>query len=206
MTTIEKTHVGYVGGILIVVIVVLLTVRFANVPNLSERLTFGLTITSLVLAVLAIAYTVYSQSSFAKNVTVLNEAAKDVSNISKSLSHVVDDLARKTDLIPTRLQSIEQMLIESRNLMGKIPEGEQHQNTPIVEVDESSDTGLQGKKQTDNPKPKLQMRATNCSIPMGIRTRRPGPRFMPVASPQGAPLMVYYSPTRAGCPATLKSL
>src|SRR5437763_1224208 len=140
MTTLEKTHVGYVAAILIAVIVVLLTVRFATVPNLSERLTFGLTITSLVLAVLAIAYTVYSQSSFARNATVLNDAAKEVSTTSNALSHVVDNLARKTDLIPNHLQTIEEMIIESRGMMAQRPESYEHKDPASTDTDASSDT------------------------------------------------------------------
>lgn len=116
MTTIEKTHIGYIGFILIIIIIVLITVQFSSVPNLSDRLNFGLTITSLVLAILAIAYAVHSNSSLIKNVAIMNEAASEITSSSQNLSTVVDNLTQNTNQIPTRLDSIESLLKNSSNV------------------------------------------------------------------------------------------
>jgi len=149
VNTIEKTHLSYIGSILTLIIIILVTIRFADVPNLSERLNFGLTVTSLVLALLAIVYAFYSNASLTKNVTIMNEAAKDVSATSNGLSRVIEELSQKTDLIPTRLQTIEQMLSQPRESVLKNPVGD------TEEVDKSEEEA-KGQARTFEEKPKQE--------------------------------------------------
>jgi uncharacterized protein YoxC len=121
MNAIEKTHVSYIASILTSIIIILVTVRFADVPNLSERLNFGLTVSSLILAILAIIYAIYSNSSLIKNSTVMNEAARDISATSRALSSVVTELTNTTEPIPSKLQSIEEMLSKSSEAIAQNP-------------------------------------------------------------------------------------
>lgn len=95
-----KIHVFYIFVILIAVIICLIAFQWHDIPKLVELITFALTVTSLVLAILAIAYAVYSNSSFTHNITTLNAAAQDVSDAAV-------ELKGKIETIPTRLDSME---------------------------------------------------------------------------------------------------
>ncbi|HLL14650.1 MAG TPA: hypothetical protein VK388_06275 [Pyrinomonadaceae bacterium] len=102
-----KIHAVYVLGILFAIIVVLITVQWSEIPNLADRITFALTVTSLILAILAIAYAVYSNTSFSQNISTLNNASKDVSNTARNISEAAITLTQKIEAIPSKLESVE---------------------------------------------------------------------------------------------------
>jgi hypothetical protein len=57
-----KIHIGYIFSILLAAIIILVTVKWGEIPRLVELIAFALTLTSLVLALIAIAYAVYSNT------------------------------------------------------------------------------------------------------------------------------------------------
>lgn len=102
-----KIHAFYILGILIVAIIFLISIKWYDIPKLAELVTFGLTVTSLVLAILAIAYAVYSNSSFTQNITTLNDASQEIRTTAKNISEAAERLSRKIETIPTKLESME---------------------------------------------------------------------------------------------------
>src|SRR5437773_2456443 len=74
----HKIHAFYILLILGSVIVGLVAVKWSTIPSLPELITFALTITSLVLAVLAIVYAYVSNSSSAQTTARLTDAAEDI--------------------------------------------------------------------------------------------------------------------------------
>ena len=75
METEYKIHTGYVFFILIAIIIGLVTVKWSEIPKLVDYLTFALTATSLALAVLAIVYAMYSNTSFSQTISTLDFAS-----------------------------------------------------------------------------------------------------------------------------------
>jgi hypothetical protein len=114
-----KIHAYYIIGILIAVIVILVSVKWANIPNLANVFSFGLTFASLLLAVLAIGYSVHSTSSFSHTIESLNNATKDISLTSHTISTAATDLAEKVEAIPTRLEAMEGKFDQTREMLQK---------------------------------------------------------------------------------------
>ena len=69
METKYKIHVFYILSILIAIIIILITVRWSEVPKLVDYITFALTVTSLALALLAIIYSMYSNTTLSETVS-----------------------------------------------------------------------------------------------------------------------------------------
>ena len=128
-----KIHAVYILGILLTIIVVLITVRWGENPKLAEYFNFGLTFASMVLAILAIAYAVYSNASLSQNLTALDNASRDVSDTAKTISDAAKDLSQKIEAIPTRLESVETRIAETNILVRQFSEAS---NTPPPTPDE----------------------------------------------------------------------
>ncbi len=101
-----KIHAGYILFFLILVIIALLTVRWSEIPNLSGYLTFALTVSSLVLSVVAIFYTIYSNASFAGKLSDLNNASQSISAAAISLSQASNEIREKVEGIPAALRDV----------------------------------------------------------------------------------------------------
>jgi hypothetical protein len=82
----RKTHEGYILFILLSILIGVLTVKWSEVPKLTEYLSFALTLASLLLAVMAIGYAIYSNQGLATNLAALVSSITDVRDIASSLS------------------------------------------------------------------------------------------------------------------------
>jgi hypothetical protein len=94
-------------GVLIAVIIGLVSINWYNIPNLAGLITFALTVTSLVISVLAIGYAVVSNFSFSQNITSMNTASQEISTTAKDVSEAAKELKGKIEAIPPRLESME---------------------------------------------------------------------------------------------------
>jgi len=101
-----KIHIIYIFGILISIIIGLITIKWGNVPNLVELFSFALTISSILLAILAIAYAVYSNTSFGQNISKLDTASNEIANSTKYLEEISNDLKNKFNNIPSLLETL----------------------------------------------------------------------------------------------------
>ncbi|MBK6400395.1 MAG: hypothetical protein IPP27_02100 [Bacteroidetes bacterium] len=118
----SRIHVTYIIAILIAVIICLVTIQWGNIPRLVELISFALTISSLVLAVLAIVYAVYSNNSFGHNIAKLDSASNYISDSTKSLSTITEDLKRKFDRMPDLLETISKKTDTTQLLLSQLSE------------------------------------------------------------------------------------
>jgi len=88
METKYKIHVSYIIGILIAIIVIQNAVDWSRIPQLVTLISFAATLTSLILAFLAIIYAYYSNSTFATNISTFNQVSNTVSQQANKLSDI----------------------------------------------------------------------------------------------------------------------
>lgn len=117
MNTTAKVHVTYVIGILIAVIISLVTVRWGSVPDLVNLLTFALTLTSIVLALLAIVYAFLSNTSLAQSLGQLGSVSNDVARSSESLAVSAQDLQGKIGQIPAIMGKVSDQVAATHELV-----------------------------------------------------------------------------------------
>lgn len=109
----RKLHERYILFILLSVLVGVLTVKWSDVPRLTEYLSFALTLASLLLAVMAIGYAIYSNHGLETNLVSLvssigevKEIASSLSNSSLTLSNDIQGLSERTGGMDLRLTQI----------------------------------------------------------------------------------------------------
>jgi len=110
-------HYKYWIGILVAAIILFFAAFFFNVPSLVEKFTFALTISSFVLAILAIVSTISSNTLVSSNLSqfvILNRELKDSAN---ALDKSAQNLGREVSEIPARLDAIDQKVTASNQLM-----------------------------------------------------------------------------------------
>jgi hypothetical protein len=74
----SSIHYRYWIGILIAVLVLIVASTWFNIENLGEKLSFALTIASVILALLAIYFTVNFNSLFSNNVITFLSLNNDI--------------------------------------------------------------------------------------------------------------------------------
>src|ERR1051325_1597259 len=134
-----KIHAIYILGILLAIIVILVTVRWAEIPALAQYISFGLTFASLLLAILAIAYSVYSNSLFSQNISSLNTASHDISNAANDISQATKNLGQKIDVIPSSIERVEGKVIETNVLLRQFSENQTTQPLNDEEIRAASE-------------------------------------------------------------------
>ena len=85
-------HYRYVIGILIFLIIEIITVAFFDIPDLVNRISFALTLSSLVLAILAIFYAIITDqkqsqhfSSLVQTQSSIEKSATEIRNVSSTI-------------------------------------------------------------------------------------------------------------------------
>lgn len=117
MSNVWKIHALYVIGILIAVIILLLTVKWTTVPNLIGYLNFASTLTSLVLALLAIVYAFLSNASISQHTAALRTTASDVTLAATGLSTVARNLEEQIGALPALWEDVGTKVTETRDLV-----------------------------------------------------------------------------------------
>ncbi len=112
-----KIHFGYIISILVAVIIVLLSVKWAEIQNLSNYLNFALGVTSLVLAVVAIVYAFFANNSFNETVSKLETAATNIKEETGDLEKAVRGLELKLKEIPEALHLLEGQVAKTHSLV-----------------------------------------------------------------------------------------
>jgi ABC-type multidrug transport system fused ATPase/permease subunit len=115
-----KIHVRYIIGILLAIIVILLTVQWGSITNLVAYITFALTVTSIALALVAIIYSMYSNSTFGQNIGTLSAISGNVTETARQLTVITEDLNQKVTDMPSYFKNIEDKTEKSNVLLQKI--------------------------------------------------------------------------------------
>lgn len=109
-----RYNIIYLLIILSAVIVLLLTVQWGSIEDLTGYISFGLTLTSLFLSLIAIFFTVISNFTFSQNLGTLREATTSISNTSKNLAEMTAVLDAKLAEIPVLIRNVENKLDDTR--------------------------------------------------------------------------------------------
>ena len=134
-----KIHFGYVVSILVAIIIVLLTKKWAEIPNLANYLNFALGVASLVLAVVAIVYAFFANNSFNVTVSKLESAATTIKDETGDLEKAVHGLELQLKDIPAKLLSLEGQVSKTHALVeasSQQPKAEAVQQNPNIPVEQ----------------------------------------------------------------------
>lgn len=173
-----KLHRNYIAGILSFAIIMLITAKYGGPNNnIFEYLSFGSTITSLVLSILAIFVTVQSSTDlykqFAKidNATdIINNASNKIDGTLSTLQEAENKLALTSNSISEKLETIVEQIDEK--IKTRIKETEdniskqlaQSQNTPTTDQKKP----LMVDNDTDNDKKKYFLEITSANGLMAL--------------------------------------
>lgn len=141
-----KIHACYIVAILVAIIIALTTSKWGDNPKLVDFVNFAATLTSLVLAVLAIIYAFLSNASVAKSMNEITSASSAMSTTADNISNAAKELSNRIETIPTKLESMEgqfKELASSLQRSDPIPVAE-NPNTNVTWTTESM-SGFIGK-------------------------------------------------------------
>jgi hypothetical protein len=98
-----KIHFYYIIGIALTIIIILLTKQLGTIEGLVDYITFGLTLSALLLSLISIIYAIISNTSFLNNVSSLNNAAGLISESSGELQNITSGLKEKIECLPSMM-------------------------------------------------------------------------------------------------------
>jgi len=123
-----KVHFFYIIGILLAIIIGLISVEWAKIPYLVEYITFALTLSSLLLAILAIVYSMISNNTFSGLIEKLNSSAEYLQESSRKVSTGYDMILEKFQEIPSSINDVRESVYTTHDLLKKATE-ESFKNT-----------------------------------------------------------------------------
>ena len=144
-----KVHRNYIAGFLGFAIIMLLTAQYGGANNaIFAYLSFGSTITSLVLSILAIFVTVQSSSDLYKQFTKIDNATDTIKNVSTQIDGTLETLKKtESDLqntsrgISNQLDNIIEQI--DKRLKKRIKETEWNISKQLeASINKSSDTNI----------------------------------------------------------------
>src|SRR5690606_8952706 len=135
-----KIHTSYIIVILVAIIILLITVKWAAVPELVGYINFAATLASLLLAVVAILYAMYSNSSIAQNIGELDRAATDIRTAAIGIESTNAELHRRVNEIPPQIEhvnksmdAIRAQLLDTTTHAGLLQERDSEMHTTSTE-------------------------------------------------------------------------
>ena len=120
MKTEYKVHCFYILTILVSIIIGLISVEWANVPKLVDYITFALTLSSLILAGLAIVYSIYSNTSISSSLSYISSAAKEVATASEDIKSSNRELRSEVEKLPLRLDSVDENISNTQKTINEL--------------------------------------------------------------------------------------
>ena len=112
----------YILALLILTIIGLVTVQWGAIPELAKLIAFGLTLSSLVLSLIAIVYTIFSNFSFSRSTTDLRDASSLISRATNTLADAAENLDKKYSKLPVLIEGVEKKVTEGqKELLERLP-------------------------------------------------------------------------------------
>lgn len=157
-----KVHRNYIAGFLGFAVIMLLTANYGGPNNcIYEYLSFGSTITSLVLSILAIFVTVRSSSDLYKQFGTINKVSNQIHSILNSMTDAEKELKGTSSTISTQVDNI---VIEiEKRLDERLQKTESTLSEQIKRqnLDTRSDKNAESTKTDLNPTPFLKKMSYN---------------------------------------------
>ena len=124
-----KIHAFYILFMLLGTIVVLISIEWSKIPKLVDYITFALTVSSLGLALIAIIYSFYSNTSFSQNMSALGNATNTLTNTSMQLSKSTEELKAKVESIPRIIGEVGEKVKATHDLVNDLNSRSNKENT-----------------------------------------------------------------------------
>lgn len=115
-----KVHSFYILFILVSIIIGLVSVKWSDVPGLVDYFTFALTLSSLILAGLAIVYSIYSNTSISSSLTEITSAASSVRKASTDIGISNRELKKEIEKIPVRFDAVEENIAHTHRVVNEL--------------------------------------------------------------------------------------
>lgn len=117
-----KIHVGYIISILVSIIVVVVTVNWASIEGLVQYFSFALTLSSLILAILAITYAFQSTGSLSRSIEKISDSSVAIKTSADELRKTNRKLHEELAKIPGGIRAVEERVAETRGVVEKLAE------------------------------------------------------------------------------------
>lgn len=112
-----KIHVRYIISILITIIVILLAVEWSKIPDLINYINFALTVSSLILATLAIVYSIVTNNSLGNTLHNLHISSDSLKNTSREIDESNKILLEEIKKIPAAIESIDENVTTTKTMI-----------------------------------------------------------------------------------------
>jgi hypothetical protein len=117
-----KVHAFYVILILVLIIILLATVHWAGIRDLAQYLNFGATLTSMVLALVAIIYAFVSNSSAGERIGALRSVASEVSETARAMTATAARLDTQIASLPELVKDVGAKVTETYDAVTSLKE------------------------------------------------------------------------------------
>ena len=133
MDSYNKIHVRYIVAILLAIIVLLVTVKWTKVTDLKDYVSFALTLSSLLLAVIAIFHNMISSSNFSDIVASLNSSSGQLKTSAQRIDESSERVLKEIKKIPSSIDDIKTEVSSTKSLihemeMKKTPKKHDHKS------------------------------------------------------------------------------
>lgn len=118
-----KIHSFYILLILVSVIICLVSIEWSAVPELVNYITFALTLSSLILAILAIIYSIHSNSSISISLNDMSKSALEITRASSDICKSNDELRSEVLKFPDGLIDVGKHVAKTNSILEEIKEG-----------------------------------------------------------------------------------
>ena len=117
----DVVHYKYAVGILLLIIISLLSFNYAPDTQLFNYVSFAATISSLILAVLAIIQGFLSSNSLSETVNNMNRSSKEIFDNAEKLSKIILGLDSKLTELPGMIKGLEDKITAPNELPNPAP-------------------------------------------------------------------------------------
>jgi ABC-type multidrug transport system fused ATPase/permease subunit len=137
VNSVEKTHFCYIVGILVSIIIGLISSDYGTNEAVVAYISFALTLSSILLALVAIVYSFISNASLSGNISGLFQASSDIKKSSSVLSSLVQELKDELKIMSDRV-------VQTHDVVQRLTNPDRSPGDPGVKESESLSSLLQG--------------------------------------------------------------
>lgn len=124
METNERLHYRYnffyITVILVLTVILLITTEWGSIPQLVSMFSFGLTLTSLFLAFIAIIYSIVSNTNFSRYIGNLQEVSSSISESSQKIDDTANNLGERIKGLPIMIQEVSNSVSSSTKQLSDV--------------------------------------------------------------------------------------
>ncbi|RHX83624.1 hypothetical protein [Leptospira stimsonii] len=131
-------HFYYTSGILLTIIIILLTIQLSTDSNTVNYISFGATLTSLFLGLIAIFYSIVSNSTLTNSLQLLSNASLNMSSASTTIETNASHLKEVINQIPTIVGKVEAKVDQSNLLLQNISQKNDNKDLEVTSKGENT--------------------------------------------------------------------